>query len=108
MKKTACLIVGSFFLISILACATGGDNKPSLDPKLLEVSKELGIENPVDYWTIDWKELDKDGDNFVSMEEVTMAYPEHGADAFPYFDTDGDGKISWEEHEGRIDWTQRQ
>ena len=103
-----CLIVCGLFLISICACATGGDKKSNLNPKLLEVSKDLGIDNPEEYWTIGWKELDKNEDGYLSKQEVIEAYPEYGSDAFPHFDTNEDGKISWEEHVGMVDFTERQ
>ena len=108
MKRTMCMIICSLFLFSIYACATSNDKKSSLHPKLLEVSKDLGIDNPEAYWTIDWKEIDKDKDNYLSRGEVAEAYPEYGLDAFPYFDTNNDGKISWDEHAGLIDYTERQ
>jgi Ca2+-binding EF-hand superfamily protein len=61
------------------------------------MSKKLNIDNPDEYWTKEWLELDADQDGYLSKDEVKEAYPKHGADAFQYMDQNGDGWVSMAE-----------
>ena len=61
------------------------------------MSKKLNVDNPDEYWTKEFDEIDKDGDGYLSKDEVKEAYPEHGAGAFQHFDQNGDGWVSLNE-----------
>ena len=98
MKKTSCWIISCLFLFSFYPCATGGEKKSNLSPKGYKMSKELNIDNPDEYWTKDWSEIDRDQDGYLSKDEIYEAYPKHGKDAFPYYDQNRDGWISSDEY----------
>ena len=97
MTKASCWIMSCLLIFSFSPCATGAEKKPFLSPMGYEMSKKLKIDNPDEYWTIDWGELDKDEDGYLSKDEFIEAYPEHGKEAFQYFDHNGDGWVSMQE-----------
>jgi len=85
------------FLFSFCPSTTGGEKKSILSPGGYEMSKQLNIDNPDEYWTKEWLELDKDQDGYLSKDEVKEVYPEHGTGAFPHMDQNGDGWVSMSE-----------
>ena len=84
------MIICCLLLFSIYPCRTGGEEKLNLSPKGQEMSKELKIDNPNDYWAKNWEEIDKDNDGYLSKDELYKAYPKYGKDAFPYYEQNQD------------------
>ncbi|MBW2635208.1 MAG: EF-hand domain-containing protein [Deltaproteobacteria bacterium] len=107
MRKLFYSIIICMFLFSFYSCATTSERKAMSPQKLYDMSDKFGIEDPDEYWSKSWKEIDKDGDGFLSRAEVAEAYPEYGLDAFPYFDTNEDGQLSWEEYHDMIEKADR-
>ena len=107
MKKVLCCVISYMLLFSLYACATSGEKKAKLTPTGYKMSEALGIENPEEYWTKGWKEIDTNKDGYLTMDEVVTAYPKHGMDAFPYYDLDGDGKINWGEWLGIVETSKK-
>ena len=97
MKKASCWIMSCLFLFLFYPCSTMAAKESILSPRGYEMSKKLNIDNPDEYWTKEWLELDKDGDGYLSKDEVKEAYPKHGSGAFSYMDQNGDGWVSMAE-----------
>ena len=97
MRKASCWIMSFLFLFSIFPCSIVSAKESILSPHGYEMSKKLNIDNPDEYWTKEWLELDADQDGYLSKDEVKEAYPKHGADAFQYMDQNGDGWVSMAE-----------
>ena len=97
MTKASCWIITCLLIFSISPCATIAEQKSILSPKGYEMSKKLKVDNPDEYWTKEFDEIDKDEDGYLSKDEFNEAYPENGIEAFPYFDQNGDGWVSLNE-----------
>lgn len=92
MSVLSRVTTGILFFMLIIGCAAPQYSDRETQ-KSLHVIEELNLENPAQYFEPTHAELDLNNDGVITIDEYTTRFPERGAEIFPYFDYDKDGKI---------------